>query len=391
MAPITATCSNVEVGPDFELDDAQQAIVHLAGDVLSDNTDTSERLWKGLGQAGLLGLAVPARLGGAGLGALATGLVLTEIGRHAAAVPALPTLALGVLPVARWGTAEQQRDLLTGVLEGRILTAALAEPGEPMPAAPRTAATAGWTITGTKTGVLDADRAHRVLVPVRRPDGRAAVALVDPGSPGVSLRRTPSSTRMMQPGASEPARAEAGTAAAGEGGSAEFVMRLDGVAGEPLGDDPGNGCLTDLYRFAVAGICALGDGALAGALRMTTDHVRDRHQFGRPLATFQAVAQQIADVYITARTLHLIARAASWGLDARDPARADDDLWTAAYWLSSEALPAMRTCHHLHGGLGLAADYPLHRHSSLARDLVRHLGGAEHCLDQLGGRACSST
>ncbi|WP_203826036.1 acyl-CoA dehydrogenase family protein [Actinoplanes palleronii] len=363
------------MGPDFALDDAQEAIVRLAGEVLSDHDGAPGRghdgapgrdhdsapgrdhdsapgrgldggpagghdgaaaaLWKSLGQAGLLGLAVPRELGGAGLGALATGLLLTEIGRHAAAVPAWSTLALGVLPVARWGTPAQQRDLLPGVLEGRVLTAAL---GTPMPA------TESGRLSGTCRDVPDADQAHRILIPVGE-----SVALVDPAAAGVTVLRTP-------------------------GG---FAVRLDDVACEPLGDGT-----ADIHRYAVSGACALGDGALAGALRMTADHVRDRHQFGRPLATFQAVAQQIADVYVTSRTMHLAALAASWGLD--DGAEDDSDLWTAAYWMSSEVLPALRTCHHLHGGLGLAADYPLHRHTALVRELVWHLGGAEQCLDRLG-------
>ncbi|WP_130512140.1 acyl-CoA dehydrogenase family protein [Krasilnikovia cinnamomea] len=345
---------------DFELDEAQRAIVRLAGDVLDDNADAPERAWKALGQAGLLTLAVPARLGGAGLGVLETALVLTEIGRRAAGVPALSTLALGVLPVTRWGGPGQQRDLLDAVRQGRGLTAALGEPGEPFPDRPRTTATAGWTLDGTATGVLDAEQAYRILVPVSVPGGGVAVTVVDPAAPGVSLRRTPTSA-----------------------GTPEYTVMLDGVVAEPLGDDTDGRCVADLHRFAVAGACALADGLLAGALRLTADHVRTRHQFGRPLAAFQAVAQQIADIYVTARTLRLSALAALWRLGAGRPA--DDDLWVAAHWLTSEAPPALRTCHHLHGGLGLAADYPLHRYGAQLRDLVRHLGGSEYCLHRLGG------
>ena len=314
------------MGPDFALDEAQEAVVRLAGEVLSDNADTPDRLWKSLGQAGLLGLAVPEELGGAGLGPMATGLLLTEIGRHAARVPAWSTLALGVLPVARYGTPDQQRDLLPGVLEGRVLTAALG--GRP--------ADQNGHISGTWSAVPDADRAYRILVPTT-----SGIALIDPAAEGVTLRRTPTSA-----------------------GTDEFTLELQGVAGEPLGDEK-----ADVKAFAIVGAAALGDGALAGALKMTADHVRDRHQFGRPLATFQAVAQQIADVYIASRTMHLVSLAASWGLR-------DDDLRIATHWLSSEALPALRTCHHLHGGLGLAADYPLHRHTELVRDLIRQLGSA---------------
>jgi alkylation response protein AidB-like acyl-CoA dehydrogenase len=308
------------MGPDFALDDAQEAIVRLAAEVLTDNADTPDRLWKSLAQAGLLGLAVPAELGGAGLGPMETSLLLTEIGRRAARVPAWSTLCLGVLPLARWGSAEQQRALLPGVLEGRVLTAALGRPG-----------TGVDRVTGQWSTVPDADRADRLIVATE-----AGLALVDPAGPGVTVR-------LGAPSASA------------------TTLRLEDAPAEPIG---GNG--EDLRRYAVAGACALGAGALAGALAMTADHVRDRRQFGRPLATFQAVAQQIADVYVASRTMHLVSLAASWTLD-------DEDLAVAAYWLASEALPALRTCHHLHGGLGLDVDYPLHRHTALVRDLVRHL------------------
>ncbi|MEV8510399.1 acyl-CoA dehydrogenase family protein [Actinoplanes sp. NPDC051475] len=353
------------MGPDFELDEAQDAIVRLAGEVLDDDAGTPG-LTKALGQAGLLTLAVPARLGGAGLGVLETALVVAELARRAIAVPAVSTLALGVLPVARWAGPHQIRDLLAGVGDGRILTAALAEPGDPLPGTPRVTAAADWTVTGTKTGVSDADQAHRILVPVSRDSGGLAVAVVDPAAPGVTLRQTATSA-----------------------GTPEFTVRMDAAPAEPLGSGADGRCVADLYRCAVATTCAAGDGALAGALRLTADHVRGRHQFGRPLATFQAVAQQIADVYVTSRTLHLAVLAACWGLDAGrgpDDPQTGDDLGVAAYWLTGEALPALRTCHHLHGGLGLAADYPLHRHGALLRDLARRLGGADFCLERLGGR-----
>ena len=364
-------------GPDFRPDEAQETIARLAGEVLDGDADTPERLWKALGQAGLLTLAVPSDLGGAGLGVPETAVVLAEIGRRAAAVPALSTLALGVLPVARWGTAEQQRDLLAGVAEGRVLTAAVAEPADPLPERPRTTVAADWTVTGVKSGVPDADRAHRMLVPARTAAGGVAVMVIDPASPGVSLEPAPGSAGVALGGAPESVRA---------GG---YTVRLDAVAGQPLGGNTDGRCLADLHRFAIAGACALADGALAGALGLTAGHVRSRQQFGRPLATFQAVAQQIADVYVSARTLHLAVVSACWALGAGRPA--DDDLAVTAQWLTAEAPPALRTCHHLHGGLGLDVTYPLHRYSSLIRDLVRSLGGAEYRWERLGGAACTST
>lgn len=304
-------------------------IAGLAGEVL-DGADSPEQAWKALGQAGLLSIATPVALGGDGLGMAEVAALLGEIGRRGVAVPALATLALGVLPAARWGTAEQQEALLA---PGAILTGA----------ARCDAATDGHTLTGTAVGVPYAEQAGRILVPVR-----TGVAVVDPRD--TALTRTP-------------------TAGATPEYSVSFV------------DTPVETVLAGarLEPYATAGACALGAGALAGALDLTAEHVRTREQFGRPLATFQAVAQQIADVYVAARTVRLATREACRSLD-------DADLAVAAYWFATEAPAAVRTCHHLHGGLGLDVTYPLHRHSSLIRDLVRALGGAEHRLE--GVAAC---
>ena len=148
----------------------------------------------------------------------------------------------------------------------------------------------------------------------------------------------------------------------------------------------GPDCVRDLYQLAVAGACALADGAVAGALALTRDYVATREQFGRPLAAFQAVSQQIADVYIASRTLHLATLSACWRLGESLAAGADLDV--AGYWCAEQAPRSVRTCHHLHGGLGMDVSYPLHRFSSLVADLVRFLGGADYRLERL---ACSVT
>ena len=144
----------------------------------------------------------------------------------------------------------------------------------------------------------------------------------------------------------------------------------------------------DKNLLLLAGACAFGDGLLAGALDLTTKHIGTRTQFGRPLATFQAVAQQIADVYVASRTLHLATVSACWRLDEGHADRSDVDV--AAYWLAAELVPAMHTCHHLHGGLGLDITYPMHRYYALAKQVTRLVGGVDVALDRLGAAACSS-
>jgi 3-oxo-4-pregnene-20-carboxyl-CoA dehydrogenase alpha subunit len=379
---------------DFTRSEAEIEISRLAGRILAgagggaddratDGADFDISQWTELAHAGLLSLALPADLGGDELGVQAVAALLTEVGRHAARVPALPTLALGVLPVMRSADLALKQRLLAGVASGdTILTAAIREPSDPMPAAPRTVAVlagggpadgglAGGalpaTLTGLKTGVPYAASARWILVPATVPDtgpvngavpDRTVVAVIEPDADGLSCQRTRSSS-----------------------GLPEYTLRLADTPAVCLID----GCnAAGLYQLAIAGACAIADGVLAAALDLTTEHIRTREQFGRPLATFQAVAQQIADVYATARTLHLATMSACWRLDTgRD---AGQDAEVAAFWLAEYGPRALRTCHHLHGGLGMDVTYPLPRYSALLTDLVALVGGADYCLDRLGWR-----
>jgi 3-oxo-4-pregnene-20-carboxyl-CoA dehydrogenase alpha subunit len=295
--------------------DTSRAVADLTRDVLAKETDAAAA-WKALGQAGLLG---------DGLGVPEMAAVLGEVGRAAAAVPALSTLAFGVLPITRCGTAAQRAELLTGE---HVFTAAL-----------RGSVSGVDRLSGKVVGVPEAARAHRILVPAAD-----SVYLVDPADTTLTATRSAS-------------------------GSPEYTVEFTDTPATRLGP------AGELHRLAVAGACAYGDGLLAGALALTAEHVRTREQFGKPLATFQAVAQQIADVYIASRTLHL----AAWAACSLD----ESDLAVAAYWLTAELVPAMHICHHLHGGLGVDAGYGMHRYYSAAKDLVRLLGGASHRLDEV--------
>jgi alkylation response protein AidB-like acyl-CoA dehydrogenase len=96
------------------------------------------------------------------------------------------------------------------------------------------------------------------------------------------------------------------------------------------------------------------------------------------------VAAQLAEVYISSRTMGLTATSVVWRLsEGRD---ADEDLDIMAYWLTSQLPPAMQTCHHLHGGMGMDVTYPMHRYYSSVKDLTRLLGGPAHRLDLVAGR-----
>ncbi|MBJ8340271.1 acyl-CoA/acyl-ACP dehydrogenase [Antrihabitans sp. YC3-6] len=346
---------------DFTRDETQVAVAQAANEWLDHASDLSDQeLWQSLAAAGLLSLALPVRVGGDGLGVAAVATLLTELGRRAVQSPALATLGYGVLPLVALGGDERHDDILAAVADGAVLTAALGEPGSPFTTAPVTTAVLDGDsvlVSGTKIAVPYADRALRMLTPTD-----AGIVLISPDAEGVSLVRTPSSTD-----------------------APEFAVRLDRVRVDRTAVLTGD--VRALSRLALASIGALSDGLLTGATELTSTHIGTRHQFGKPLATFQAVAQEIADIYVTSRTLHVAAVSAVWrleqGLDA------DDDLDVVGYWLATEVPAAMQVAHHLHGGLGVDASYPMHRYSAAIKDLARIIGGSSYRLELLGARCTS--
>ncbi|UGT53036.1 acyl-CoA/acyl-ACP dehydrogenase [Nocardia asteroides] len=352
---------------DFTRDESADAVAEVVVSLLEREQARDMELWPSLIDSGLLAVPVPERFGGDGMGLLEVSALLMELATDAVAVPALPTFGFGVLPLAPVLPDELAGLVLAEVGKGTVLTAALNEPGAPFTTAPSTKAVRdGDTvrISGRKVGVIYAEQARWILVPTD-----AGVALVESVAPGLEI-----------------------VPVAGSAGIPEASLVLDEVeipAAQLLPD-----LLPSLHRHALATLGAVADGLLKGALTLTAEHVRTREQFGRPLAEFQAVAQEIADLYVVSRTLHVAAESACWALAQDDSSpehqrRIDEDLDVLAYWAAAEVPRAMQQCHHLHGGLGVDITHPMHRYYSQAKDLARLLGGAGLRLDLLGAR-CSS-
>ncbi|MDO9457815.1 acyl-CoA dehydrogenase [Nocardioides sp.] len=331
------------------------AVRSVLTSVLEKAPDTGPE-WAALADAGLLSLAVPEPHGGEGLGLAEVGVLLRETGARVAHLPVWETLCCGVLTLAAAGTDEQQAALLPGVASGDVvLTPALREVGRGItdrPGATYAAARDGsgdgrGTVTGRKIGVSYAASATRLLVTAR--DGeRDVVVLVDPSGPGVTLVESGSSARITQ-----------------------HTVVLDRAPADLVGGE-GSDAATVLVEHAVAGLTLLAAGVVKGAVDLTAGYIKGREQFGRALAQFQAVAMQAADLYIASLTLDLAADHVAWrigaGLDATD------DLAVAAYWVCAEAPKALRTCHHLHGGMGVDETYPLHHYYSWVVDIAHALG-----------------
>jgi alkylation response protein AidB-like acyl-CoA dehydrogenase len=353
---------------DFDLDENAQELQRLAAGLLDREASPArleahersgdpydDRLWKTLGDAGLLGACLPEDLGGAGLGAVELAVLLREIGAHAAPVPAYAALTAGVT-LARHGAGDLRADLAALAEGTMVLTAAVREPDAGL-ATTATRDGDAYVITGVKTFVPYAEQAARVLVPARLQDGGVGVFALEPGQ--VALTPHPAAT-----------------------GEPMSRLSLDGVragAGTLLGA----GAYETLTGHATAGAVATASGALDAALRITTEHVRSREQFGRALAEFQAVTMQVGDVYIAKRALDVALWAGVWRLaEGHDDAA---EVLAVAAWAACEgALKALYTCQHLHGGLGLDVTYPLHRHFAWAKHYAHVLGGAEAQLEAIG-------
>lgn len=332
---------------DFTPDPSQQAVADVVNAALE-----RENSWAALVSGGVLALGVPDRLGGDGVGLPEIATALTEIGRYGLVSPALATLGLGVLPLLDMAAENQQDRFLGGVAKGGVLTAALNEPGAALPELPTTKLADG-RLDGVKVAVAHAAEADWMLVSTD-----VGVAVIAPKTQGVRLTKTPSSA-----------------------GGDEFAVEFSGASVAAVLD---GAQVRRLNQLAVAAIGSYAAGLVAGAVRLTADYVSNRHQFGRPLATFQTVAAQLAEVYIAARTLGLASSSVIWRLtEGRD---ADEDLDILAYWLTANAPPAMQTCHHLHGGMGMDITYPMHRYYSSIKDMTRLLGGPAHRLDLVGAQ-----
>ncbi len=229
-----------------------------------------------------------------------------------------------------------------------MLSAALNEQGVSLPERPATVlsppSSDGYKLNGTKIGVPYAESAQWLLVTTD-----SAVVVIAPTAAGVALTKTPTSNA-----------------------SDEYVVTFTDVQ-VPAVDVLEGATVARVNQLALATMGAFAAGLVAGALRLTADYVATREQFGRPLSTFQTVAAQLSEIYIASRTIDLLSTSAVWRL--AEDLDAAEDLAILGYWLTSQASPAMRLSHHLHGGMGMDITYPMDRYYSSIKDLTRLLGG----------------
>ena len=365
---------------DFTFSEGQETVAALTRE-LFDRRVTPERLadlevaevrhdetlWRALADADLLGVALPKSFGGNGGGLLELGLLLAEVGYAVAPVPVYATLLLGADAIARHGTEEQCRRQLPEVISGaRLLSAALTEPGRTDPTKPTTTARRdgdGWRIDGTKELVPAGQLANAVLVPAVIEGGEVGVFMVDTDATGVEVR--PVAMTHREPFAD---------------------MVFDGVraSADDLLGTPADGAriVGDMHARALVGLCAVQLGVVERALRMAAAYTSTREQFGRPVGSFQAVQQRMADAFIDVEAIRWTTWQAAWSLDQ---GREDDrEARIAKFWAAEGGARVAATAQQVHGGIGIDTSYPLFRYFLWAKHHELFLGSASAHLARLG-------
>ncbi|OBB70589.1 acyl-CoA dehydrogenase family protein [Mycobacterium sp. 852014-52144_SCH5372336] len=326
---------------DFDLTEEQQLLRDVTRDVLAGRESVrpegepgwSRQVWGQLAEVGILGLGFDPTEAGQ----IEVMVVLTEIGKRLAPEPVAQAAMVPGALIAEVGS-DQQKEILDAVATGETLLAfAHAEPGARLPSAqPATRAEQSgdaWTLTGRKNPLLAGDTADTIIVTAALPGGGVGLFVVD----GAAVDRAPYRTFD------------------GRGGA---QLEFDSTPAEPLG---GGGDATEhvartVIRYQSA-LCSEAVGAMEEALRLTTEYLTSRKQFGVPLSKFQTLTQRAADMYVSlelARSMNYYAAMtiADGRFDPVIAARAKFQIGRSGRHIAQEAI-------QLHGGIGMTAEYPV--------------------------------
>jgi alkylation response protein AidB-like acyl-CoA dehydrogenase len=133
---------------------------------------------------------------------------------------------------------------------------------------------------------------------------------------------------------------------------------------------------------AVVGLCAIQLGVAERALRMAAHYTSEREQFGRPIGTFQAVQQRMADGFIDVEAMRWTMWYAAWRLATGQSAERDASI--AKFWAAEAGARVVATAQQVHGGIGIDTSYPLFRYFLFAKQNELTLGSASTHLVRLG-------
>jgi acyl-CoA dehydrogenase len=322
-------------------------------------------LWRGMGEMGWMGTAIPEPLGGAGFGHLELCVIAEELGRSLAPTPFASTIYLAAEALLLAGSEAQKKRWLPRIAQGEAI-GCLAIAEGPQVAAPANLSTRaeGSRLTGAKVPVADGDVADFAIVLAAEGAGRAGLFLVDLKGPGV----TRASVATV-----DPTRSHA-------------RLSLDAAPAEPLGASGQGWPLTERLLDRAAVLVAFEQlGGAQAALEMAREYALGRFAFGRQIASFQAIKHKLADMYVGVELARSNAYYGAWALtkDAPElPVAA-----AAARVAASEAYyQAAKENIQIHGGMGFTWEFDCHLHYRRAKLTGLMLGSARRWKDLLVSR-----
>ncbi len=338
-------------------------------DVLLRTADTGARssaaLWDIIaGKMGLTGLLIPTELGGDGATTREVAVVMEELGRAVAPVPYLASSVLATLVLVDCGRAGSTaaesvlKDLAAASLTATLVVEATRAPGADCSS--RVRATSGGApasvgLTGTVSSVLAADYAD-VFVVQAVASGEPILALVD--QPASSVRVTPvtsfDTTRPV------------------------FTVDFDNTPATVLATGPAVLQAVDrALRTGAAMIAAEQVGLLEWALDAACSYLTVRHQFGRPIGSYQALRHRAADMWISLGQARATSQYAAAAL-ATDSHDAEVASSLAKAHCTSRSLDAIEDCLQMHGGVGFTWEHPIHMRLKRAFAAQLTFGSSEH-------------
>ncbi|WP_330183717.1 acyl-CoA/acyl-ACP dehydrogenase [Nocardia sp. NBC_01503] len=365
---------------DFAHSEAQHDLSGLTRDLLigwsarnpcPDSTGFDRALWRAAAAAGLLDAALPNTVGGSGFDVLEQCSILIEIGRAVAPLPYLPTIAVCAATLAHFGTEAQLQRWVAPALRGET-TLAPALGSETGIRAIRIEN--GWCISGSR-GVVPAGSFADAFLVEASTDSGSLLAMVDRTADGLEIREQ----RVVD--ASDTALLVFDNVSIPD----------DAIIGATPGDvdaHPSESAATVqspvrwAHRRSVIASCAHQLGVLERAVEMTAAYARDRHQFGKPIGSFQAVRQRLADAHIDVDAIRLALWQAAWLESEGHPCA--PELEVAAFWSAEAGHRVAHTAVHIHASTGIYLDFPLHRHFTAAKRNEFTTGGATPHLRALG-------
>ncbi|MGO9385953.1 MAG: acyl-CoA dehydrogenase family protein [Mycobacterium sp.] len=363
---------------DYSLDEQQRDVRDLAQEILASRV-TADRLteleasdnwfdtglWGDLAQAGLIGIAIPEDQGGSGAGFVELCLVIEEIARVAAHL-FLVESATAALAITRFGTDALRDALVRPFCAGDLLlSSAITVDGVASRGLSAREVSGTWQVTGELSHVPLLDKTARVLVAASDDAGNRGIFLLDPTTAGITVTAQSSIDRRPRWQLA---------AAAGVAVPAADVLIAPGSPAEEA-----EACIRD---WTLVARCMTQLGHSEAALDMTASYVSERRQFGRPIGSFQAVAHRAANAYIDVLGIRLTAWRAAWLVGRGTPDAEATAI--AGWWASDAATRVVEAAMHLHGGLSVDMDYPLHRHYLAVKQCELALGGPSRRMLELG-------